>query len=424
MIRRLMFAAALAALFVGGISTGAGGSPTLITRICSTVTRTVTVATTSTVTSISTVISTVTQTVTTSQTLTTGTTTMTPPPPSGFGSKLTALYALEDAAQSDTRVSVSTPAQLASQAGSPTAHEVDVQAGTYPGAYEFSATPTTVVKYVFAPGVKFTGSSVVGRSGTIVAVHITGSRLILWGPADVSNPNWDGVRVEGANSVVIGGGIKTHDNGNQGFLIQRNGSVGSQNVWLDGLESTNNGTAAAAQSDGVGGYYVSGVHGIYWGDGTVGGGIVNSYVHDQPNGYCLQVYQGNAAGNGSIFAYNTFQNCTATGQSGSDTGGLCAYFYDGGSNQTYVANVCNGARFAGLGSHITTGAAQGNVFWNDGQNVYNDSAPNLAVSDSHSLNPQLASLKNLAASYTDYLPRTDFTGAARITADPGAFAVP
>src|SRR5262249_8119861 len=284
MIRRLMFAAALAVLFVSGISTGAGGSPTLISRICSTVTRTITATTTSTVTTISTVISTVTQTVQTKQAApTAGTTTMSPQPASGFGGKLKALYALEDAAQSDTRVSVSTPAQLSAQAANPTAHEVDVQAGTYPGAYDFSAIPTTVVKYVFAPGVKFTGSPVVGRSGTIVAVYVTGSRLILWGPADVSNPNWDGVRVEGANSVVIGGGIKTHDNGNQGFLIQRNGSVGSQNVWLDGLESTNNGTAAAAQADGVGSYYVSGDHGIYWGDGTVGGGIVNSYVHDQPN---------------------------------------------------------------------------------------------------------------------------------------------
>jgi Glycosyl hydrolase family 26 len=75
MTRRLMFAAALAVLFVGGISTGAGGSPTSISRVCSSVTRTVT----STVTSISTVISTVMQTVTvTSSTTTTATTTTTP----------------------------------------------------------------------------------------------------------------------------------------------------------------------------------------------------------------------------------------------------------------------------------------------------------------------------------------------------------
>jgi hypothetical protein len=82
-----MFAAALAALFVGGISTGAGGSPTSISKICSTVTRTVTTATTSTVTTISTVISTVTQTVTATTPATTtapsqgGTTTTTPTTP-------------------------------------------------------------------------------------------------------------------------------------------------------------------------------------------------------------------------------------------------------------------------------------------------------------------------------------------------------
>jgi hypothetical protein len=91
MARRFMFAAALAALFVGGISTGAGGSPTSISRICSTVTRTVTTTTTSTVTTISTVIATVTQTVTTASpatttagTTTTGTTTA--PAPSASGS--------------------------------------------------------------------------------------------------------------------------------------------------------------------------------------------------------------------------------------------------------------------------------------------------------------------------------------------------
>src|SRR5262245_48797833 len=50
MIHKLMFAAALAVLFVGGISTGAGGAPTLISRICSTVTRTVTNTLTLTVT--------------------------------------------------------------------------------------------------------------------------------------------------------------------------------------------------------------------------------------------------------------------------------------------------------------------------------------------------------------------------------------
>ena len=85
MIRRFMFAAALAVLFVGGISTGAGGSPTSISKICSTVTRTITTATTSTVTTISTVISTVTQTVTvtSSTTTTTATTTPTTTTPSG-----------------------------------------------------------------------------------------------------------------------------------------------------------------------------------------------------------------------------------------------------------------------------------------------------------------------------------------------------
>jgi hypothetical protein len=231
---------------------------------------------------------------------------------------------------------------------------------------------------------------------------------------------------------VIGGGIKTHDNGNQGLLIQEPSDNPNPptNVWIDGLESTNNGTSAAAQLDGMGSYYLSGTHGIYWGDGTVGGGIVNSYVHDQPNGYCLQVYEGNVAGNGSTFAFNTFRNCTAQGQSGSDTGGLGAYLYDGGSNQTFVGNIVVGARYAGLGSHVSGGQAMGNVFWSNGQDVYNDSVPNLSVSDSRHQDPGLdasghagASLKNTAAAYGAYLPRTDLAGNPRTTADPGAFAI-
>src|SRR6476646_9874795 len=74
MTHRLMFAAALAVLFVGGISTGAGGSPTSISRVCSTVTRTVT----STVTTMSTVISTVMQTITVTSPTTPTTATTTP----------------------------------------------------------------------------------------------------------------------------------------------------------------------------------------------------------------------------------------------------------------------------------------------------------------------------------------------------------
>ena len=84
MARKFIFAAALAVFFVGGITTGAGGSPTSVSRICFTVTRTVTEAATSTVTTVSTVISTVTRTVTvTSQGTTSAATTTEPPTTTG-----------------------------------------------------------------------------------------------------------------------------------------------------------------------------------------------------------------------------------------------------------------------------------------------------------------------------------------------------
>ena len=84
MARKFIFAAALAVLFFGGITTGAGGSPTSVSRICFTVTRTVTEAATSTVTTVSTVISTVTRTVTvTSQGTTSAATTTAPPTTTG-----------------------------------------------------------------------------------------------------------------------------------------------------------------------------------------------------------------------------------------------------------------------------------------------------------------------------------------------------
>jgi hypothetical protein len=384
-IRRVTYAAALAALFVGGIPTGAPGSP-IAAHDGSTLRA------------------------------------------------LSALYTLEDGFQPRRTVTVSTPSALRRALASLRQRELlDVRAGSYPGAYEFrTAVRACCAKIKFEPGVRFTGSAVVGHSGTVYAIHVTGSNLILWGPADVSNPNWDGIRVEGASNVVIGGGIRTHDNGNQGFLIQQNYSTLSQNVWLDGLESTNNGTAAASELDGVGSYYQSGDHGIFWGEGTTGGGIVNSYVHDQPNGYCLQVYGGDGAGSGSLFAFDTFARCTSLGD-GSHPRGMGIYDYDGGPDQTFVANVFVGSRQAGLGSGLANGAAHGSVFYDNGQDVYQDASPWLTVHGSHHVNPLLdagdrphagSPLKNLAARYRNYLPRTDFAGNARTTADPGAFIVP
>jgi hypothetical protein len=109
------------------------------------------------------------------------------------------------------------------------------------------------------------------------------------------------------------------------------------------------------------------------------------------------------------------------------------YDYDGGTNQTFVANVFVGSRKAGLGSGLANGAAQGSVFYGNGQDVYQDSSPWLTVDGSRHVNPLLGAgdrpqagspLKNLAAAYANYLPRTDFAGNPRTTADPGAFVVP
>jgi hypothetical protein len=358
------------------------------------------------------------------------------------GAQLSALYALEDAVPAgSSSVTVSTPSALASQAANPTARIVNVSAGTYPGQVEFSARPSQVTKFVFAPGVKFTGGACCnGTSGPVVAFYVTGSNLVLWGPADVNNPNYDGIRVENASNIVIGG-IKSHNNGLQGILVQNSGGSNPTNIWLDGVESYTNATAAAATAIGSGfqpcsggqtvpncDYYKAGAHALYWGPGTTGGGVVNSYFHDQNNGYCIEVQN---AVSGSIFAFDTLTRCLSQSDGFHDKGS--GYFSYSNSNETYVGNVIDGTALAGIAWCSAAGSGMGNVFWNNPNDTLNECSGPLTISDSHHIDPKLdATDRPLAGSpivdidsayAANYLPRTDFTGAARSTADAGAFAV-
>jgi len=75
----------------------------------------------------------------------------------------------------------------------------------------------------------------------------------------------------------------------------------------------------------------------------------------------------------------------------------------------------------------------GNVFWDNGSDIQLDGDTTPTVSDSHHIDPQLGSndrplssspLRGVASAYAAYLPRTDFNGKPRTSADAGAFDVP
>jgi hypothetical protein len=349
------------------------------------------------------------------------------------GSRLSALHALEDAWHPGKRISVSTVRALRAQAASPRGAEVVVQPGIYTGEIDFSAKPSSPVRYVFLPGVKFTGGA--GTCGCRVysAIRVSGSNLILWGPADVTNPYWNGMRIENASNIVVGGGLKVHDAGLQGILVQANDGPGPSNIWLDGVESTNNGTQQGADNagDSWATYWKAGTHALFWGTGTVGGGVINSYFHDQNSGYCIQIY--GAAGD-SIFAFNTLTRCLSPGD-GTHNPGAGIEAWEGGSGYAIVANVIDGATMAGVDWCRTGGTVAGNVFRQTPVATKDDGCgtPALTVTDSHQLHRQLgpsdrpqanSPLANLASRYLDYMPRRDFAGNLRTTADPGAFSVP
>jgi hypothetical protein len=288
------------------------------------------------------------------------------------------------------------------------------------------------------------------------ALYVRRSANVVVGRSlEFVNPIGPCVVVEESRNVRILG-ARIHDCGGQGVLVQ-SGAPGarSENVHVDRNEIWNAGSAAGGLEsavDGTGvygppqGYWRYGTHAVYYGGGrgvTVGGGLWNNYIHDQPNGFGIQVGGG---AHGTVIAANTIRRVTRDPRqdvppTSSGRAGACIAVFSsfaGSRDVVVVNNVCTDAATRGIvGACSCSGQGRvwRNLVWRHGIEPAIDPryGPStvFAVGVNWVLEPRLRDdgrpePKTPLAGRADarYLPVVDFDARVRTSRTIGAFDAP
>ena len=172
-----------------------------------------------------------------------------------------------------------------------------VEAGTYPTQHTIKRKRlTSPAHIVFKPGAYLTGGP--RSTGNYVGFAVTESSNIWIRGGNFSDPEGDAIKINSSTNIVFNGAV-AHDSGDSCIMVAAT-SEDNHAIWLINVETYGCGNSSGdlATSDSYpDGYWRKGTHGIYYGSSwngykTYGGGIVNLYGHDQPNGSILQIGDG------------------------------------------------------------------------------------------------------------------------------------